>query len=321
VSAAAGRVVVVGSLNLDLILRVEELPAPGATTSSQSLDESTGGKGANQAVAAAAAGAPTRMVGAVGAHDAGPRILDDLTGRGIDVSGVLLLDGVATGRAVVTVDARGENSIVVSAGANGGLSSDAIECALADLGPSDVVVLQNEIPVAATTAAARAARARGARVVWNAAPAPAGRAEVLDGLDLLVVNEGELAAIARHLQVDGRSMVECVAAVRDAVGADVVCTRGAAGALFAIGGESGALPAPAVPVIDTTGAGDTFVGYLCAQWAMGGTETVVEQIELAIAAAALAVTRPGAAIAIPSRAAVEDCRDPLRGAWSEGKTG
>jgi ribokinase len=261
------------------------------------------------------------MVGAVGAHDAGPRILDDLAARGVDVSGVRLLEGIATGRAVVTVDARGENSIVVSAGANGEVRGDAVERALAGLGPSDVVVLQNEISVEATAAAARTARDRGTRVVWNAAPAPAGRAEILDDVDLLVVNEGELGAIARHLRVEGSSGPAVVAAVRDAVGAGVICTRGASGAQFAIGGETGTVPAPAVRVVDTTGAGDTFVGYICAQWAMGEEASVVERIELATAAAALAVTRPGSASAIPSRSAVENSRCPVRAASTERTTG
>jgi len=196
---------------------------------------------------------------------------------------------------------------------------DAVERALAGLGPSDVVVLQNEISVEATAAAARAARDRGARVVWNAAPAPAGRAEILDDVDLLVVNEGELGAIARHLGVEGSSGPAVVAAVRDAVGAGVICTRGASGAQFAIGGETGTVPAPAVRVVDTTGAGDTFVGYICAQWAMGGEASVVERIELATAAAALAVTRPGSAI--PSRSAVENSRCPVRAASTERTTG
>lgn len=197
------------------------------------------------------------------------------------------------------------------------MRGDAVERALAGLGPSDVLVLQNEISVAATAAAARAARDHGARVVWNAAPAPAGRAEILDDVDLLVINEGELGAIARHLGVEGSTVSVIVAAVRDAVGAGVICTRGAAGAHFAIGVETGTVPAPAVHVVDTTGAGDTFVGYICAQWAMGGEASVVERIELATAAATLAVTRPGSASAIPSRSAVEHSRGPVRAASTE----
>lgn len=316
-----GRVVVVGSVNLDLVLRVDERPGPGATTHARRADESAGGKGANQAVAAAAAGAATRMVGAVGAGDTGPRLLDELAARGVDVRGVRLLEGVPTGRAVVVVDARGENSIVVSAGANAEVRADTVAGALADLGPGDVVVVQNEIAVAATAAAAGAARDRGALVVWNAAPAPAGRSEIPGGIDLLVVNEGELAAVAALLGVPATPVPAAVAAVRDAVGAGVVCTRGGAGAVFAIGGESGDVPAPAVPVVDTTGAGDTFVGYLCAQWAAGGPDTVAERVELAVAAAALAVTRPGAAPSIPCRSAVQDHRDRNRVASTERTTG
>ena len=321
-STAAGTVVVVGSVNLDLVLRVEELPAPGATTHSRSLDESTGGKGAQlEAVAAAAAGAPTRMVGAVGAHYVGPRILDDLAARGVDVSGVRLLEGVATGRAVVTVDAHGENSIVVSAGANGEVRGDAVERALAGLGPSDVVVLQNEISVEATAAAARAARDHGARVVWNAAPALPDTPKSSTTSTCSSSTRGNSARSPGTSASTQSSGPAVVAAVGTAVGAGVICTLGALGSQFAIGWETGTVPAPAVRVVDTTGAGDTFVGYICAQWAMGGEASVVERIELATAAAALAVTRPGSAAAIPSRSAWKNSRCPVRAASTERTTG
>jgi ribokinase len=157
-------------------------------------------------------------------------------------------------------------------------------------------------------------------VVWNAAPAPVDPVELPGDIDLLVVNEGELAVVAGHLGVGAAAAPALVAAVQETLGADVVCTLGGAGAIYAIGAERGAVAAPRVQVVDTTGAGDTFVGYLCGEWA-AGTGSVRDRIELATAAASLAVTRPGAAAAIPARTAVPGSRDPQRVASREGTTG
>lgn len=297
----AGRVVVVGSIHVDLALTVEVHPAPGETVRARGVAEHLGGKGANQAVAAAAAGTTTRIVSAVGGDDAGARALAELVSCGVATDAVCTVAGARTGRAVVTVDRAGENTIVVSSGANAHLRGADIQVELADLGPHDLLLLQNEIPIDAARSAVRVARSAGARVVWNAAPAPDRRADLLD-CDVLVVNEGELASVAAlsALPDDGSPVV----AVRAGLGCAVVATRGAAGAEFAVGDSAGAVPAPVVTPVDTTAAGDTFVGYLCAELVRSPEDSPEAAIRFATAAASLTVTRPGATASIPTRDAV-----------------
>ncbi|OLL72238.1 Ribokinase [Pseudonocardia sp. Ae168_Ps1] len=296
----AGRVVVVGSIHVDVVLAVDAHPEPGETVRARSAAEHLGGKGANQAVASSSAGAPTRMIGVVGETD-GARAVAELDARGVDTSAVRAVPGAGTGRAVVTVDGAGENRIVVSSGANLHLDAGDVRPALAGLVPADVVLLQNEIPIETARAAVSVARSAGARVVWNAAPAPHGPADLLD-CDVLVVNEGELAAV--RTLVDGPAGAPPVEAVRAGLGTDVVATRGAAGSVFAIGDATGEVPAPVVPVVDTTAAGDTFVGYLCAEFVRSPGGAAADAIRVATSAAALAVTREGAAASIPTRDAV-----------------
>ncbi|GAA3609898.1 PfkB family carbohydrate kinase [Agrococcus terreus] len=318
------RILVVGSINADDALRVERLPGPGETVSARSAETALGGKGANQAIAAARAGAEVRMVGAVGAAD-GAWLVGALAADGVDASGVVALPGERSGRATVLIDDAGENSIVIAAGANAHVPLDAVDAACAALRPGDALLLQHEVPAAVSRRAASAARAAGAAVVWNAAPAPTRRDELVPDVDLLVVNEHELAAVAVLLGVGGAETagakamdaeapdavdLACidglVAAVASAADADVVCTLGAAGAAYRIGGTAGRAPTRAVPAVDTTAAGDTFVGYLAAL----GDRPFDERLRAALAAGTLAVTRPGAAASIPHLAEVERSLEP-----------
>ncbi|MGA1835904.1 PfkB family carbohydrate kinase [Herbiconiux sp. 11R-BC] len=203
-SNATGTVWVFGSLNADTSYRMHALPHPGETVLAHSAQTSPGGKGANQAIASAAAGAPTRMIGLVGDDTEAETLLGALSARGVDTSRIARRPGTPTGRAVVAVDDRAENAIIVLAGANELLDAATVGASLRGIGAEDVLVLQNEVPAAANRAAATFARAAGATVVWNAAPAPATAADIVGDIDLLVVNEHELAQLAALLGVGDR---------------------------------------------------------------------------------------------------------------------
>ena len=269
-----GRVVVVGSLNVDLVTRVERHPKPGETVLGSGLERLAGGKGANQAVAASAAGAAVTMIGCVGSDDAGSAYVTRLSAMGIDVSGLRSQPGSVTGHALITVDEAGENTIVVVAGANAAVTVDDL-AVLESVGPHDIVLLQLEIPPLVVAAAARRASTRGARVVLNLSPFAALPPDVVALGDPLVVNEHEALMLADS----------------EAVPASLVVTFGAAGAAW----DGDQLTGPVVEtseVLDTTGAGDAFCGALCAALVAGVGRR--EALESALAAGADAVRHPGA---------------------------
>lgn len=323
---SVARVMVVGSLNLDSAHRLPALPRPGQTVVAREVATALGGKGANQAVAAARAGAAVRMVGAVGADAAGTLMRAELEAAGVDGDGVLVLADVPSGSAVVLVADDAENTIVVVPGANAHIPDEHVRRACAQLAPGDVVLLQGEVPAATNDLAAQLAHQAGAVVVWNAAPAPASREHVPAHLDVVVVNEHELVTLAEHLgaapapvrataQTTVRAQLAHVAA---ALGADVVCTLGAAGARYQVAGRAGSVPALPVEAVDTTAAGDTYVGYLGALAAL----PVEARLTLAAAAAAVTVTRRGATASIAdlptardllARAAAAPAPDDLAG--------
>ncbi|GAA3656785.1 ribokinase [Microbacterium marinilacus] len=296
----SAQVLVVGSINADDAVRLARFPGPGETVSARTLTTALGGKGANQAVAAARAGADVRLVGAVGADDGAP-LIAALDADGIDTAAVARLDGVPSGRAIVLIDDDAENSIVVVPGANAGIPQETVRTACAALRPGDALLLQHEVPIAVSRLAAELASNAGATVVWNAAPAPTSVDELVGHVDLLLVNEHELAAIADLLGVAAEGTTERIAGVVDATGAGVVCTLGADGAAYRIGDEHGVAPARSVEAVDTTAAGDTFAGYLAALTGL----PLADRMRRALDAASLAVTRPGAAPSIPARGEVE----------------
>jgi ribokinase len=285
-------VIVVGSVNADLVVSVAELPRAGETVTGGTVARHGGGKGANQAVAAARAGASVAMVGAVGADDLGDEALRELAAEGIDVSAVARLDGVPTGVAAIVVDARGENLVAVASGANAAIDAAVVEDAVP---PGDgVVLLGHEIPEAAVVAGIRAGRAAGRRVVLN--PAPARR--LVDGLDgvLLTPNAHEARALT------GEEDVEAAArALAARTGAPVLVTLGGEGALL-FDGDAERLPAPAVEVVDTTGAGDAVNGALAAELAAG--RPLREAARFAMVAAALSTQVAGARAGMPLRGEV-----------------
>ncbi|WP_408897238.1 ribokinase [Nocardioides sp. R1-1] len=291
-------VCVVGSLNEDTTLRVAALPRPGETVLAAASFRAPGGKGANQAAAAAVLGrrrdARVAMVGAVGTDDAGDRSVAALVDCGVDVDGVRRLASSSTGTAVVVVDDAGENHIVVDAGANAALGAATVEDRVRALSPA-LLLAQLEIGLDCVAAAARAVPE--ARVVLNPAPMPAEPASVLallDDVDVLVPNQAELGRLARRPTPGSRAEVaDCVAAL--AFPGDVVVTMGADGAYVVPRGAPGRhVPAVASEVVDTSGAGDVFAGCLAVELA-GGAD-LVDAVDTANRAAARSTTVAGARV-------------------------
>ena len=277
-------VLVVGSVNEDIVVSVERLPGPGETLLASEFALSCGGKGANQAVAAARDGVRVAMAGAVGDDDAGDRQVAALDGAGVDTRWLRRLTGVPTGTAFIQVDSRGENTIVVVQGANAHVTLP-----VGDVEPQ-VVVTQNEIPPAAQQEAVALAARTGARLVINAAPAPESPPPWYGAADPLVVNEHEAA----QLTTSDETGAELLRRLRERTGArSVVMTLGERGALVDDGTEVHAIPPVVVEqVVDATGAGDTFVGVLAARLARG--DGVVAAASAANRCAAKAVTWSGA---------------------------
>jgi ribokinase len=278
------RVCVVGSVNMDMGFDVDALPHPGETVLAATARSTPGGKGANQAVAAARAGAQVQFVGAVGDDPAAAALREHLTANGVGTDGLIISPG-PSGSAVVVVDSVGENLIVVAPGANGHLTMDSavLRGLVADC---DVLLLQLEIPVTTATAAAREAHSAGATVIVNASPSGgdlAELAELAELTDVLVVNEAEAAHWV--WPVPHR-----------------VITRGPRGASYAAEGEEFTVVPPAVEVVDTAGAGDVFAGVLAAGWADGHDRA----LRRACAAGALATLVPGAGDCAPYADAIDE---------------
>lgn len=302
---ADGRVVVLGSLNVDIVARVHRHPAPGETVLGRGGDARPGGKGANQAVAAALTGATVHMIGAVGQDAHAEVALSGLRRTGCDVSGVRAVAG-PTGLALIAVSDDGENSIIVVPGANAAVGEAELS-RLADLHPGDVLVLQGEVPVPAIAGAMAAAETAGCRVVLNLAPVVDVAPEVLRCADPLVVNEHEALGALRALgaPVPGPTVADQVGEAtrfaRALLGAgvrSVVVTLGGAGAL--VGASAAPLthvPAERVRPVDTTGAGDGFTGALAACLARGIPMEAAAQT--ATHFAAQAVCREGAQESYP----------------------
>ncbi|MFF2242738.1 ribokinase [Arthrobacter sp. NPDC058130] len=290
-------VFVVGSLNIDQNIRVQSLPRAGETVRGSDASFSPGGKGGNQAVAAARAGATVKFTGAVGDDAHGRRILEILSEARIDAHHVLVSGTAATGTAVIAVDDKGENQIIVSPGANAELTAADVDAGLAAVQAGDVLVLQLEVPTPLVRHAARSARSRGAFVILNAAPAPRQIDGLLDDVDLLVVNEQEIQALAGLAGIPGNHR-ELVQTLPPALGPAIVCTAGADGSFTVLHGSLVHVPAAKVAAKDTTGAGDTFVGYLAASLARNPSDLPAAMIH-ATHASAVAVTRTGAMESIP----------------------
>jgi ribokinase len=303
---ARGTVVVVGSINYDLTIRVKTLPRAGETVLGHDLTSGLGGKGANQAVAARRAGVDTVLVGAVGDDGAGSAALDTLDSRGVDTRHVRRIAGRPTGTALIVVEHAGENQIAVDPGANAALEDRVVRGALLSVPGQRVVVLCSlEISDAAVSAAAQTALERGWRLIINPAPFRPLPAQVLAAGPILTPNQGE----AGSLLGDGATFDWRGAVTKRGKGtlpflggSPVVVTLGLAGAVVTSGRAWRHVPAPRVEVVDTTGAGDVFNGVLAATLARG--EALETAVEVAVVAGSLATTARGASSAAPDWEAI-----------------
>ena len=291
-------IVVFGSINLDLIFALPSIPRPGETVLGPDTRIEPGGKGGNQAVAAARDGAAVIMAGAVGRDALAAGALRLLRAAGVDLSRVVET-GATTGCAAIAVDSAGNNAIAVGSGANRLADAAQVEDAL--LSPATTLLLQMEVPVAQTAALIRRARARGARIVLNLAPAAPLPEDALRAPDLLLVNETEAASLAAHLGCDGDA-----AALHVRLGVGVVRTLGADGIDAANADGVVMLPARSIVPVDTTAAGDCFAGVLAAALDRGATLTAA--LQRANAAAALCCMRAGSQGSIPTAAEIDAFR-------------
>jgi ribokinase len=297
-----GRVIVVGSVNVDLVVLAPRLPGPGETVTGGDVARHHGGKGGNQAVAAARLGVPVAFVGAVGDDDLGVAARAALVAEGIDTARLASL-AHPTGVALIVVDERAENLIAVAPGANAAVTGATVDLALDALAPTagDVVLASREIPSDAVRAALVAAAAAGATAILNPAPADGMAVEDAALADILTPNQAELALLAGpgDPEVAARRLLD-----RGRAGRSIVVTLGAVGALVVAAGEPAVpIPAAVVTPVDTTGAGDTFNGALAAGLATG--LPLVAAARRAVAAAGFSTTRPGARGGMPSATELE----------------
>lgn len=296
---------VVGSLNMDLVIRTPHLPAPGETVSGGPFATHPGGKGANQAVAAARLGAAVTMVGRIGGDAFGERLRAELAQAGIATDHVIALPDVASGVALIAVETGGQNSIIIAPGANGELTPAAVDAASTAITAARVLLLQLETPLPAVQRAAELAQAAGTIVVLNPAPAVPLPSELLARVDYLIPNEHE-AALLLGEDIPTRADAGAAAArLREYTGVcAVVITLGEQGAVLAQAeGETKYVQPHPVTPLDTTAAGDAFVGAFAVALAEG--RTPAEAMRWGNAAGALTVTRAGAQPSLPTRAEVE----------------
>ena len=298
-----GRVFVAGSINMDVVATASRHPRIGETVAGNAARYFPGGKGANQAVAAAKLGAPTTLIGRIGKDAFGDQLKTFLAAQGIDLTFVGETAGVHTGTAIITV-ANADNTIVVIPGANATVT--AAEVAAPTLAKGDIAVSQFEIPLPTISAFFKRARAGGATTILNPAPATQFDAEMLDLVDILILNESELGFLTKAELRDTDDDARFIEAARLLqTGKDkIVCvTLGRRGVLALIDGKPLIVPGRAVKAVDTTGAGDCFVGAVAAQ--LAGGKSIGDALDYANVAASICVQRMGAAPSMPTAAEVE----------------
>lgn len=289
---------VVGSANVDLIASVPVLPTPGETVLGTSLLRAPGGKGANQAVAAARAGSEVAFIGRVGSDEYGKALHQAMQAAGVDMRHVIVDPVNPTGLALVTVDARGENEIVVIPGANGAVSPEDVDAARETIAASSYVLVQLEIPLETVRYVAGIAPESHTRVILNAAPAQPIDPKILRNVDILVANQHEIAALTgMGMPIDPATGAGLLTSTGVKA---VVLTLGAEGVVIIQPGEMNAeIAAFPVTAIDSTGAGDTFAGNLA--HALDSGQSLIEAARFASAAAALSVQKRGAQPSMPNR--------------------
>jgi ribokinase len=298
-----GRVFVAGSINMDVVATADRHPRIGETIAGQAVLYFPGGKGANQAVAAAKLGAPTTLIGRLGRDAFGDELKAFLAAQRIDLSFVQQTSDTHTGTAIITV-ANADNTIVVIPGANAHVSAADVEAPM--LAKGDIAVSQFEIPLPTITAFFKRARAAGATTILNPAPAVEFGRELLDLVDILILNESELGLLARTELHDTDDHTRFVDAARSLQAGQykIICvTLGKRGVLALVNDEPAIIPGRAVKAVDTTGAGDCFVGAVAAQ--LAGGKPIRNALDYANAAASICVQRMGAAPSMPTAAEVE----------------
>lgn len=293
-----GRLLVIGSTNVDLFATVLRHPSPGETLIGSGGERAAGGKGANQALAAALQGADVRFVGAVGADADAELALAGLSEAGVDLDGIVTVSDAPTGLAIITVSQAAENTIVVIAGANARVDADVATAAVDDMSEGDILLMQGELPRETTEAAVRAAGAAGHRVVLNVAPWMTLGHDVLTACDPLVVNEHEAQLAITELGLESDNDPEAMARALLAAGVpSVVITLGAEGAVIAGADSVLRVPSPRVTAVDSTGAGDAFTGALVARFLEG--DNLQDATGHAVRVGAYAVQHPGAQPSYP----------------------
>ena len=292
------KIIVVGSANTDMVVKTDQHPKPGETKLGGEFFMNAGGKGANQAVAAARLGGNVVFVAKVGNDIFGKQTLDGLTNENIDTSHVFIDDTAPSGTALIIVNAEGENSIVVAPGANAKLSVDDVK-SIASLKDTSFLLMQLEIPIETIAAVIDAAKLNGTHVILNPAPAQPLSDQILNGLFLLVPNESEATMLTGIPVTDLSSASLAADALLQKGVSHVIITMGKQGAYFKSAYKEILIPAPSVVAVDTTAAGDTFCGALTVAKTEG--KDWEEAIQFAIAAASLSVTRMGAQASVPFR--------------------
>ena len=293
------KILVVGSSNTDMVIKTHNFPAPGETILGGRFLMNAGGKGANQAVAAARLGGMVTFVGKIGDDIFGKQAVQQLEDEGINVDFVAVDPENPSGVALITVDKKGENSIVVAPGSNGTLSSADFDKALAELDDSEFVLMQLEIPIPTVEHIARMAAKKQKKVVLNPAPAAALTDELLQNLYIITPNETEAELLTGIRVSDEQSALKAALVLNEKGVEIVIITMGSAGAFLLSNGKSEIISAPKVEVVDTTAAGDTFNGALVVALSEG--KTIQDSIAFANKAASISVTRIGAQSSVPFR--------------------
>lgn len=307
-------IVVVGSLNMDLVVKVAQMPVPGQTVAGGDLQTICGGKGANQAAAAAKLGSQVAMVGRVGEDAFGRRLVDNLLEFGVDVGHLRQDAGSVTGTAVIVVEESGENSIVISAGANGRVGAQDVLDAEDLIRQARLVLLQFEVPVETVEQVIHLSAKHGVQVILNPAPAHSLSPEILSKVEFLVPNESE-ARILTGIQVSDLPSAERAARELLSAGVRVVIlTLGEKGALLATTQETIHIPAWPVKAVDTTAAGDAFIGGLAS--ALLKDYSLKDAVCFANCAGALAATRFGAQTSLPGGEEVQACFDEMKASYN-----
>ena len=296
-------IVVLGAINMDLIGVAPRLPTPGETVLGEHFYTAPGGKGANQAVAAARLGADVRMVGRVGRDSFGPALLEGLRSSGVDVQAVAEDPDNPSGIAMILLDSARQNHIVAIYGANAACNDVQLEATKKALDNADALLLQLEVPIPVSLAAAQHARSRGVRVIWDPAPALSMPSDAYETIDVLTPNQTEATSLT-GIEVTDASSAEAAAKVLLATGVPVAVVKlGDQGAYYASGSSSGIVPPFRVDAVDTVAAGDAFGAALAVALSEGSS--LPDAVRYGAAAGALAVSRPGAQEAMPARREVD----------------